>query len=418
MRYFPVFVIAGLMLVSSGYVSAGGEVSTVSLPPAIAHSDDYKTLVDGLKAGEASAQFKLGSMFAFGNGVTRNFTKALYWYRKAAEQGNAEGQNALGVMYKNGQGGPQNYSKAVHWYRKAADQGLAHAQYNLGVMYYQGQGVAKSYAQAVTWYRKAAKQGLARAQYLVGLMYEKGQGVPQSYARAAKWYRKAYEQHDLYAKYGIAVTHGLVVAPKRYAQARGQKTGSGTIMLTTTGLLNVVVALLAYMAGSAATPVFLIPILISFYYARRPRHIFLYSFPCALIPTLVFVALYGAQYAVSRFLLLYIAGVLLLGVPFALRALIRKIKHSDQPTEQLPKRQIKLNPFFCKSEGARRLSIVTSFFVLVCWVLFVATATNHGGPASVLAALVGFPVALYLIILALRGTVLWVSRGFVSSKQE
>ena len=34
-----------------------------------------------------------------------------------------------------GQGVPLDYTEAVRWYRKAADQGYAKAEYNLGNMY-------------------------------------------------------------------------------------------------------------------------------------------------------------------------------------------------------------------------------------------------------------------------------------------
>ena len=42
---------------------------------------------------------------------------------KAAEQGDAAAQYNLGWMYRFGKGVQQNYSKAVKWYRKAAEQG-------------------------------------------------------------------------------------------------------------------------------------------------------------------------------------------------------------------------------------------------------------------------------------------------------
>ncbi len=38
-------------------------------------------------------------------------------------------------MYENGEGVAKDDKQAVYWYRKAADQGYASAQYNLGLMY-------------------------------------------------------------------------------------------------------------------------------------------------------------------------------------------------------------------------------------------------------------------------------------------
>ncbi len=41
------------------------------------------------------------------------------WYRKAAEQGEAYGQRNLGGMYEDGQGVKRDYTKALQWYKKA-----------------------------------------------------------------------------------------------------------------------------------------------------------------------------------------------------------------------------------------------------------------------------------------------------------
>ena len=56
-----------------------------------------------------------------------------------------------------------DYTKAVEYYQKAAEQGNAAAQYNLGVYYYNGEGVPQSYTEAVKWFKKAAEQGHAKA---------------------------------------------------------------------------------------------------------------------------------------------------------------------------------------------------------------------------------------------------------------
>lgn len=119
---------------------------------------------------------------------------ALRLWRPLAEQGNATAQDKLGVMYAKGQGVQQDYATAVAWFRKAAAQGSAIAQENLGVMYSNGWGVPQDDASAAFWFRKAAEQGNARAQNNLGYKYEKGHGIPQDYAAAALWYRKAAAQ--------------------------------------------------------------------------------------------------------------------------------------------------------------------------------------------------------------------------------
>ena len=61
-----------------------------------------------------------------------------------AAAGNGYAQNLLGVMYSEGQGVTQNAAKAIFWYRKAAEQGIKGAQFNLGGMYEEGLGVPEN----------------------------------------------------------------------------------------------------------------------------------------------------------------------------------------------------------------------------------------------------------------------------------
>jgi TPR repeat protein len=109
-------------------------------------------------------------------------------------------QSALGTKYLRGEGVRQDYSEAIRWYRKAADQGYTKGEFNLGYVYARGYGVSQDYAQAARWYRKAADQGDAYAQYNLGLLYSQGQGVPQDSGEADRWFQKAADQGDEYAK--------------------------------------------------------------------------------------------------------------------------------------------------------------------------------------------------------------------------
>ena len=154
---------------------------------------------------DAIAQNNLGNRYYAGQGVAQDYALAVYWYRKAADQGDAPAQLNLGNLYEAGQGVAQDYFQAVYWFRKAADQGLAEGQTNLGIMYAKGQGVTRDYALAVQWFRKGAEQGLALGQYDLGYMYANGQGVVQDYAQAVYWYRKAADQGNASAKYNLSI---------------------------------------------------------------------------------------------------------------------------------------------------------------------------------------------------------------------
>ena len=54
-------------------------------------------------------------------------------------------------------------AQAVFWFRRAAEQGYSMAQCNLGMCYQAGNGIEKDPALAVYWYYKAADQGHEQA---------------------------------------------------------------------------------------------------------------------------------------------------------------------------------------------------------------------------------------------------------------
>ena len=73
-------------------------------------------------AGDATAQFELGVLYYYGQGVAQDYGQAAAWWKKAAAQGHAQAQFNLGVLYGNGQGVPKNNAKARAWWEKAAAQ--------------------------------------------------------------------------------------------------------------------------------------------------------------------------------------------------------------------------------------------------------------------------------------------------------
>ena len=75
----------------------------------------------------------------------RDFATALREWQSLAQQGYPAAQYRLGYMHKWGEGVAQNAAEAVKWYRKAADQGNHPAQNDLGDMYVLGWGVAQGY---------------------------------------------------------------------------------------------------------------------------------------------------------------------------------------------------------------------------------------------------------------------------------
>lgn len=98
-----------------------------------------------------------------GRGVPQSISKAMKWYRLAAQQGDVTAQVTLGLIYDSGRGVRQNAWQAVEWYGLAAEQGNVTAQANLGNLYAQGHGVAQDNVQAYQWLTLAAAAGDASA---------------------------------------------------------------------------------------------------------------------------------------------------------------------------------------------------------------------------------------------------------------
>jgi TPR repeat protein len=108
--------------------------------------------------GDAAAQWRLGRIYDWGQGVDNDRAEAVKWYskavasyRKAAEQGDADAERALGDAYYTANGVAANVTEAVNWWRKAAEQGNADAQFELGLMYHSGEEVDKDEAKALMW---------------------------------------------------------------------------------------------------------------------------------------------------------------------------------------------------------------------------------------------------------------------------
>lgn len=134
---------------------------------AVAVAEPYKDALAAWRGGEYATAYRI--------------------WEQLADQGDPEAQFYLGFMNEYGQGVARNDGEAIRWYRKAADQDDAFAQFRLGDLYSSGEGSPRSDSEAAQWYRLAADQGLGGAQFNLGMMYAKGKGVPQDRVLAHMW---------------------------------------------------------------------------------------------------------------------------------------------------------------------------------------------------------------------------------------
>jgi len=153
--------------------------------------------VDGLldcnRFGTVSDRYRANELLQHGRSLEEKmrredaescYVKAAGWYLRAADQGDVEAQYKLGEMYAIGEGLMPDAGESAKWFRRAAEDGHAQAQSSLGSMYYEGRGVPESNAEALRWWRMAADQGNSGAEYSLGIMYEHGVGVAIDYAQA------------------------------------------------------------------------------------------------------------------------------------------------------------------------------------------------------------------------------------------
>jgi TPR repeat protein len=94
-------------------------------------------------------------------------------------------------LYENAQGVKKDYEKAVYWCKLAADKNLFAAQFSLGIFYANGLGVDKNPKLAVEYFRKSSLLGFNRAQYNLGLSYFHGNGIGKNLIESLKWLRIA-----------------------------------------------------------------------------------------------------------------------------------------------------------------------------------------------------------------------------------
>ena len=125
------------------------------------------------------------------NKILPNQEKYIYWLKRAAHNGHMYAQFNFAVsLYNKG-----NFSQAVSWYKKSADQGYSGALNNLGNMYYLGEGVEQDCKKAMLYYHKAIQSNgyNAVAAFNLGELYETGKCVKKDLKHAAKWYSKSLD---------------------------------------------------------------------------------------------------------------------------------------------------------------------------------------------------------------------------------
>lgn len=150
-------------------------------------SSETKALIEKADAGDAEAQFRVGSAYDTGTGAPRSGGKAMKYYLMAAQQGNAEAQNSVGSVLQ----AKKQYSEALTWYERASVQGHALATNNLAQMYDLGMGVAQDRRKGLELYTTAADLGSAESMWNIANLYGAGQLGAVDMMSACVWTMRA-----------------------------------------------------------------------------------------------------------------------------------------------------------------------------------------------------------------------------------
>lgn len=169
-------------------------------------SGDYAAALAQLRplavyAGDAKAEYVVGTMYSDGLGVRRDPRTAARFFEAAARQDDADAAFSLGFLlyYGDGEeGDPRAVSAqpaaAAQWFAAAAEQGNASAEYFLGHMFRTGDGASLDMTAARHWLVAAADQGVVQAQFEAGLLFA-SQGGYDSAIEAYKWFDVAARAH-------------------------------------------------------------------------------------------------------------------------------------------------------------------------------------------------------------------------------
>lgn len=180
-------------------------------------ADGKKWLIKAAELGHVNAQFQLAFFYAM---EEKNYAEALKGYLKFIElhpddpSARAAGEN-LGVMYAYGQGVPKDYVEAMRWNRFSAERGSPLAQYRLGMLYMDGLAGAKDFDAAIKWLSTAAKQGFGPASYTLIFIYAEGFDTQPNVVEAAYWYMGKRFSDEAEAAYyvGRFYSRGFMAEP-------------------------------------------------------------------------------------------------------------------------------------------------------------------------------------------------------------
>lgn len=177
--------------------------------PNVATPSALTALQYAAEGGHPIAQWKLGRMYALGDGVAQDDLRAFDYFSKVANAHADDSPSApqasvvanafvaLGRYYTTGIANSRvkaDPDRAREMFAYAASYfGNAEAQYSLAQMYLDGVGMPRDAKHGVRWLGLAAQKGQHEAQAMLGQMMFNGDRVQRQAARGLMWMALAQE---------------------------------------------------------------------------------------------------------------------------------------------------------------------------------------------------------------------------------
>src|SRR6185312_8911636 len=144
------FIIAFIVLMSTGVSSASEQTDCAAASPFCATSDILK---QPIQDDEPRADIVSGEFIIIRTAERLDCKAGLSWITQLAESGDSEAMFELGDMYDSGSCAPVDESKALTWLRKAAQNGNKAALSSIGRAYYLENGRDEAhYTNALLWF--------------------------------------------------------------------------------------------------------------------------------------------------------------------------------------------------------------------------------------------------------------------------
>lgn len=160
--------------------------------------------------GSIDTQNSLGWLYEYpeysseGLNLKQDITKAVYWYKKAAENNDIFSMYSLAnLLGDENQEKVYNIQKANSWYKKAADLDYDSSQYQYGLNAFNGNGMEKNIDEGLKYLRLAGHNNNYLAQEALGIIYCSGLNIEKDTQVGWYWLDKLINNKDSFAKSSV-----------------------------------------------------------------------------------------------------------------------------------------------------------------------------------------------------------------------